>query len=98
MRVSQVKASFYQAHAKGRLFDQSTRRKKADLGCLTDQHLQLFGAIIQWFVQYAWLNARDHGDGHRIRFWFNGALDPRPRLQRQAPGLVRSAPSPDSAP
>ena len=29
--------------------------EKADLGCLTERHLQLFGAIIQWFARYEWL-------------------------------------------
>ena len=29
--------------------------KQVDLGCLTEHHLQLFGAIIQWFARYEWL-------------------------------------------
>ena len=29
--------------------------KKADLGCLTERHLLLFGTIIQWFARYEWL-------------------------------------------
>ena len=29
--------------------------KKADLGCLTERHLLLFGTVIQWFARYEWL-------------------------------------------
>ena len=29
--------------------------KKADLDCLTERHLLLFGTVIQWFARYEWL-------------------------------------------
>ena len=53
-----------------------------NLGCLSDQHLLLFGKIIQWFARYELLMQEIMAVVAGSDSWVGDALDSRPETLR----------------